>query len=378
MPTTLTAPPARIIFVVTRSDTIGGVHQYIISFLILLRSRGFHVSVFCGFSAHSPFVQFLTDNDFSYTVSTHLSNSLNPTRDIKAVCELLRHLRSEQPDLVWSHSSKAGLIARLASLISGCKSLFTVHGWSFSADSKTRLIYILLERMLSAFPSHLLLLSNYDYVTGIRYGLDLRRSRVICNSVPPPNFSLSSYRVSPYPRLVNLLAVARLSPQKDHITVFKALSILSSHLNIVLNVVGDGQLRRHLEMYVSDHGLSSRVLFHGHTDPAPFYESADIFVLSSNWEGLPLTGLEALSHSLPIIVSDVCGCSELVVDGYNGYTFPRNCEVSLAQCILKLALLDPESLSRMRDYSRRVYDNSFNYNDFCRSTMSYVDSILES
>ena len=365
----------KILFIVTRADTIGGVHRYIILFLRQLRDQGNQVSVICGFSQGSPFTQALEDDSIPFLAVDSLNNNSSLLGDFSAIKSILSYINCIDPDLVWSHSSKAGILSRLACAISKKPSLFTVHGWSFSVQSKFSFIYLSIEFLFSYLPSHLIVISKYDYSIARRLRFKLSRTKLIYNSTPRPLISESTVPFVKDDSRFTLLIVARLSPQKDHLTVLKALNILQNP-NIYLNILGDGDLYDTLSSYIDKYNLSDQVSLLGHRDPTPYYQSADAFILSSNWEGFPLTSLEALSHSLPLIVSDVCGCSEVVVPGFNGFIFEKNNSLQLSRAIATLLSLDSDHYLKMCKYSRRVYEFAFDYSRFCSQTINYIDSLI--
>ncbi len=134
--------------------------------------------------------------------------------------------------------------------------------------------------------------------------------------------------------------VARLVPVKDHKTLFKAFSLLSSEINnIHLFVVGDGVLKNELEEKINIMGLSKKITFVGESlDIYAILPAMDLFVLSSLSEGLSVTLLEAMSTGLPIVATNVGGNTEIVEDGYNGFLVPPKNPKALSKAVEKLYL----------------------------------------
>lgn len=161
-------------------------------------------------------------------------------------------------------------------------------------------------------------------------GLSPDRIKVINNSVvrglvEPNPLSLTqrdslwgseySYRI---------LAVGSFKPQKNFELLLHSFSLLSDTLNAKLTILGDGPLRTELEETVRRLALGQRVSMPGFfLDTSPWFRSADLFVLSSSWEGLPLVLLEALECGLPIVSTDCpSGPSEILCDGFFGRLVP--------------------------------------------------------
>jgi glycosyltransferase involved in cell wall biosynthesis len=133
--------------------------------------------------------------------------------------------------------------------------------------------------------------------------------------------------------------VARLAPEKNHKLLIRAFGEVAQSLPAaILLIVGDGQLRTELVSIVTDLGLHESVRFLGiRTDITDILNASDTFVLSSNWEGLPLTVLEAMSASKPVIGTAVGGVSELISNEDNGLLVPPRAPEALAAAMLELA-----------------------------------------
>ena len=113
---------------------------------------------------------------------------------------------------------------------------------------------------------------------------------------------------------------------------------LSKNNNLLLDIIGDGELRGVLEEQVKRLGIEDNVKFLGYrNDIQQLVNKSDIFILSSNYEGISISVLEAMRSSLPIISTDVGGVSETVKDGINGLLVEKNNSQEMSDAILKLA-----------------------------------------
>ncbi len=150
---------------------------------------------------------------------------------------------------------------------------------------------------------------------------------------------------------------ARFASQKDHSSLLFALARIEQPWQLML--AGDGPQKTEMEQLSLQLGLRDRVVFTGDTDQVEsLLASSDIFVLSSKFESLPLSIIEAMRARLPVIASDVGGVSELVTDGVTGFLVPRSDTDSLAKRLQQL-IISPEERCRMGHLGRLRYERDF-------------------
>ena len=157
-----------------------------------------------------------------------------------------------------------------------------------------------------------------------------------------------------------LLAVGRLVPVKAHEVLISAMSaVLKEFPNAKLGICGDGVLRPNLEAQIKLLDLESAVkLFGEQGNVAKFLFSADVFVLPSRSEGLPMALLEAMSAGLPVVATGLDGVAEVVLEGEHGLFAPIDDSDALANVILQL-LRDPSMRARMGTAARRRVDEMY-------------------
>ncbi|HSQ22750.1 MAG TPA: glycosyltransferase family 4 protein, partial [Coriobacteriia bacterium] len=144
------------------------------------------------------------------------------------------------------------------------------------------------------------------------------------------------------------LSIGRFHEQKDQATLLRAWSLVRDRLpDAVLALIGAGELEDEVHALAASLGLAESFrLLAPRTDLAPAYADADVFVLSSRWEGLPYVVLEAMSFGLPVVSTRVDGIPEAVTDGESGLLVPPGDPESLASAIVGL-LGDPDVRARM-------------------------------
>ena len=157
-----------VLFVVTRSDELGGAQVHVRDLAQGLLLRGWQVDVAAG--GKGVLAKQLSERKVSYRALRHMVRPFNPLRDVFGILELRRLFKELKPDLICLHSSKAGFIGRLAALKLGIPTVFTAHGWAFSdgVPYMERRIYRLVERMVAALADKIITVSNYDRELAIR------------------------------------------------------------------------------------------------------------------------------------------------------------------------------------------------------------------
>ena len=160
-----------------------------------------------------------------------------------------------------------------------------------------------------------------------------------------------------------LLSVGRLCYQKAHEVLVSAMpAVLQEFPNAKVGICGDGVLRKNLETQIKALGLDDSVkLFGMQNNVAKFLFSADVFVLPSRWEGLPIALLEAMSAGLPVIATKVEGVDEVVTQGVHGLFAPVDDADALAQVILQL-LRDPPMRARMGSAAKQRVNEMYSLN----------------
>jgi glycosyltransferase involved in cell wall biosynthesis len=176
-----------------------------------------------------------------------------------------------------------------------------------------------------------------------------------------------------------VITVGRLVPQKDLDLFLEAAALLTrKKAGVRFLIVGDGPCRERLERKASQNGLRGKIVFLGERDDIPeLLQAADIFWLTSSWEGLPNVLLEAMACAKPIVTRDVGACREIINHGENGYLVPdRNAE-SFAQHTLGL-LSDLDKAREMGRAGRKLAEEKFSSGKMVRATESLYASLLDS
>lgn len=209
---------------------------------------------------------------------------------------------------------------------------------------------LILGPVLRAAAAIVVLTDNDRSAVSAHYGVDPARIAVIANGVDDTFIYTGQRRLHPKPRL---LFVGRLSVQKNLPLFLHALDGVSEEFETTL--VGDGELEGQLKRLAAELRLRN-VRFHGRADGAELrelYRNADVFVLPSEWEGMPLVLLEALAMGLPIAATDISGNRDVVVHGENGLLVPLGNPAALRQGLLSMTA-DPGRYHHMCAMSQHL------------------------
>jgi glycosyltransferase involved in cell wall biosynthesis len=358
---------------VTRADPIGGAQIHVRDLAGAMGAWGHSATVIT--SGSGPFLDDLRAQQTPTIILKHLSAPIHPLRDLRAMAETRTVLRDLQPDLLATHSSKAGIIGRLVGRSLGLPVVFTAHGWAFTPGIAPvrATVYRGVERLVGPLTSKIITVSEFDRQLALAAGI-APEDRVITvyngiRDVPP------NRRADPGRSPVRLAMVARFEPQKDHSTLLHALAGLTNR-SWELDLIGEGPLRAQMETLAATLGLGKRVHFLGQrTDVDQILAQAQISLLVSNWEGFPLTILEAMRAGLPVVASTVAGIGEAIRDEETGYLIPRGDAVRLRDRIGRL-LEDAPLRLRMGASGRARYEQHFTLDHFVTKTLDVYQNVL--
>ena len=340
-----------------RSDIVGGVSVIMRNLCVALDGYGIETVAITGGSG--PYLADLSVHRVPYVTIPSLSAPVNPTRDLRALAALRAALRTVKPDLVACHSSKAGVLGRMAAASIGLPAVYTAHGWSFSegVPRKAAMVRLRIEKeMARRFPTAILDVCERDRTVALRCGVGLPEQHiVVLNGIPDVD---PSFRAEPGTHPPHLVMIARFEPQKDPDTFIRALALLKDRAWSA-ELIGDGENIGASRRLAIELGLGDRVSFAGPVSrPQEPLARAQVFVLTTNWEGLPLTVLEAMRAGLPLVATDVGGVSEAVEDSATGFLVPRSDVAAVAGALARL-IDEPELRIRFGAAARARYESDF-------------------
>lgn len=310
------------------------------------------------------------EGDMAYLADAHgvkpvfipeLGRGLNPVRDMVTLWKVYQLIRELKPDVVHTHTSKAGFVGRVAARMAGIPVIIhTFHGHVFQGyfgPLKTRL-FLVLERLTARMSDTIITLTE-----GLRRELaeDYRVTRKARITVLPLGLDLDSFANTPrksgafraaweIPDGVPLVGiVGRFAPVKNHVLFLEAAAQVKKQLpSARFALIGDGETRAEVEAKVDELGLRESVIFTGwQRDLAPIYSDLDVLVSSSTSEGTPVSVIEALSGGCPVVATAVGGLPDLLDHGQLGRLVTSGDADALADAITD-TLLNPPDVSEAK------------------------------
>ena len=314
------------------------------------------------------------------TYSIDMYRALNPVKDMKAVMQAIKIIKKEKPDLVHCHSAKGGVIGRFAAFFTGTKVVYTAHAFSFlSAESaKKKQIFLLLEK-IAKLNSYLLACSGSERELGIKVvGFKEKKTFAWNNAVPDANKELT--RISQNSRISEssnpvpkdgeryITSIGRPSYQKNPLFMVEvAHGIHLKHPDIKFYLLGVGFYSPMLEdMKKLIHQYDMDDTFYllpwlSHEETLKYVKGSMLYFMTSLYEGLPISVIEAMSLGKAIVASDVLGNKDCVKDGYNGYLLPLEENVFVEK--MNELIEDDDKRKEMEKNSRAYFESDFFINN---------------
>jgi len=362
-------PRVKILRVIARLN-MGGPALHVAYLTAGLTERGYDTTLVAGSLARGEdSMSFVADQRGVQVVQIdELGREISPLRDLVATLRLARLIRRERPQILHTHTAKAGTVGRVAALLAGSRRppiiVHTFHGHVLRGYFGPLRSYFfrLLERGLAAGTTALVAVSpevRDDLVAlgvapserfvVVRLGIELDE-RV----APEQNGRAESRRYLGIPGdrfavgwIGRMTAVKRTD---DVLVAFKRLR--EDGVDAVLCMVGDGPDRTQLEQRAHELGVIRDTLFLGYQEHvAPFYSAFDALVLPSSNEGTPVSAIEALAAGRPVVATRVGGVPDVVRDGKDGFLVETGDTAALADRLAQLAR-DPALRGRMGDEGR--------------------------
>ena len=353
--------PIRIMYIIARLN-IGGPAVHVVLLTERLGPPAFESILVCGRVGPQ-------EGDMAYLATQHgiepfyiaeLGRELSPLRDIVTLLKLWRLMRRTRPDIVHTHTAKAGFVGRWAAWLARVPvRVHTFHGHVFHGyfgPAKTRL-FLWLERLTARLTTRLITISpglrdelanTYHIAPAhkievVPLGLDLQ---AFADTPRHAGNFRRQFDIPPEAPLVGI--VGRLAPIKNHELVLQMAARIVQTPALCearFAIVGDGECRAGIEARVSELGLDKHVLFTGwQTDLRSVYSDMDALVITSHNEGTPDSLIEALAAGAPVVATAVGGVPDLLRDGEYGRLVPPGDPDRLAEAVI--AVLGERSADR--------------------------------
>lgn len=288
----------------------------------------------------------------------HLKRDISPINDLRTLYDLWKLNRKFRPDIVHLHSSKAGILGRLA--FPSKKVVYTVHGFDTVRLANRKFLF--LEKLMQKCCRSIVAVSEYDRRNLVAENIKNNVSTVYNGTLPPVVPAGLSFGIpSKYKKTI--LCIARVSYPKNSVLFMEVARLLPEYAFVW---IGNKE---------PVEGAPVNAFFLGNITNAAIYCSlADVFMLPSDYEGLPIVIIEAMSHGKPVVASNVGGISELVHNGVNGYALENKADVFADK--IRYILEDSKVYESMSKASKAMYEKDFTVEKMAGEYKKVYNSVL--
>lgn len=359
-------PKINLLYVITKLE-LGGAQKQLLSLIDNLDKQKYRVFLFTAqegllIREASSIAGLILEK------SKFLERLVNPLKDILALVEIYCCIRKNRIQIVHTHSSKAGILGRLAAKLARASIIIhTVHGWSFNNYQPVSInyFYVFLEKIWATFTNKIIVVSRFDQDKGlknligrqsqyvlIRYGLEVQ----VFKDARKRNEARKSLGLSDADLVVGMVACFK--PQKAPLDFIELAGLIKKDFpDTKFVLVGDGQLRKKVEARIKQLDLAGQVILTGWRNDIPLILSGlDVLVLTSLWEGLPIVVLEAMAAGVALVATDTGGIGEVVINGKGGY------------------LVAPQDILSMQNRLGGLLDNFPKRDEFVKRSREAIDT----
>lgn len=313
---------------------LGGIRQHVEDIVTGLDSRKYEIYLI--YSDNRADERFFQDIDklekcVHLIKCNEMEREISIKKDLAAYRIVKKYIKQIQPDIVHCHSSKAGIIGRLAAKQCGVKKIiYTPNAYAFQNPNvrKKRQFYVVAERMLSRYATTVTInVSEGERQKALENKLDRKEKfTLIYNGIPAevlPDRNILRKNEG-YGEIQILVGVtARCAEQKDPFTFLKiAQKVIGQNKNVEFVYIGDGPMEEAMKEWIREKKLEHKIHMLGfRSNASELVNILDVYLSTALYEGLPYSMIEAMRAGVPIIATNVVGNNELVINGVNGLLF---------------------------------------------------------
>jgi len=359
----------RLLYVITNCD-LGGAQSHLLDLVDGFQNE---YEVLVAYGERGPMLQSLSKRGIRAIHIPSLVRNIHPLRELAALRQFGRILRDIQPNLVHAHSSKAGLIARLACWTHGIPVVYSAHGWGFGkgVPSARRIAMWVSESICMPISSAIITTCTDDQrIANRALPFSRNRTRLIFNGIP------DRARLTKVQSDIPVITmIARFSEQKDHATLLKAFKPLRERARLLL--VGSGPDFQSCHDFARQNDLAEGVDFAGErSDIDQILQRTDILTLITHYEGLPISILLGMRDALAIVATRVGGISDQIDNGVSGLLVDRQDPASLEEALGRL-VDSPQLRHQLGEGARKKFETRFSYEWMIEQTGKVYSAIAK-
>lgn len=348
------------ILAVTKST--GGVAFYNRLLLSELKAQDISSHTICLSDNANAYAAGLNEIGLSAEPMAMARYKIDPIGDLRVTRQILQIARTRKPDVIVCHGSKSGFVGRIVGRFTGIPVIYRQASMPFlkRVQGKKAPLYWVIDYVVSKIGGHIVTLTESAMHVTLAHKLSPRdRISVIRTGVDIEKFSPAVDRdaavralgLDPARPVVGWMG--RLEPQKAPMDYVETIKIVAArHPDVQFVMAGDGRLRDDAIKALEAAKLTDRVtMLQWQDDPAKTLQGFDVYALSSLWEGLPITLLEAMASGCCCVSTDVDGCTDAIDDGVTGILVKSGDPALLAEALDKV-LSDTELQKTYAQQSR--------------------------
>jgi len=382
--------PIHVLHPITRL-IVGGAQENTMFTAAMLDKGSYQTEIVSGpqTGSEGSLIEEVRDREIRLTILPNMLRQISPINDLITVWKLYRMMVNRETTIVHTHSSKAGILGRIAARLARVPVIVhTVHGWSFHdyMSPTLRRIYIWLERWAAGFSDAMIVVTKRDIEKGLRAGIARSEQyKHIRSAIPLEEFNPNDhdrekvrYELGLPQDAIVIGNVGRFSRQKNPLDwVRVAGEIARSSPNVHFLLVGDGPLRAQVETMLQMEGIEERCVLPGLRRDVPRMMAAmDIFLLTSLWEGLPRVIPQAMAMGLPVIANKADGAMEAIQDGENGFLCqPGDIQITVKHCMDLIK--DPQKRRSIGQMGRETALEDFDLNQMINQIDDLYQNLLK-
>lgn len=363
--------------------TSGGTQKHVIDIAKKIDKSEFQLDIIYSTDRNKNFVQ-ESKGIFYRTYGLPIRRSASFT-DVSNILKMRRIIKENKYDIVHCHSTKAGFVGRLAAFVSRHPNvIYSPHGFMF-CDNRIlmkRFFYLQMEKYLGYLTQKVIAVSGSERDLALEHKIvPIKKIITLFNSIDPSDYDDFTYVNNIQQKLTNgseiiLGTVGRLYYQKDPITLIKSFKVINDKFpNTKLVIVGDGPLEQVCIKLIHELGLDTKIELAGYQrNSKVYYKMFDIFMLSSHYEGLPYSLLEAMSMGIPAVGTNVVGIKDLIFNGRTGYLAEEGDYKGLAVSVINL-LSNPQLLSEFSENAKKITRENFDFNNGIKEYEEFYSSL---
>lgn len=360
-------------------ECAGGVERYLEMLAPRLKKEGFEQTIICS---HSVNLDKLKESaDACYV--TDMRQTFNPIAVVKIIRQVRRAIIASKPNIVYCHSSFAGVFGRLAAIGTHCKVVYNPHGWAFNMRNTSSMklrVFRTLEQLLAHFTDKIVCISEAEFESAIDNhissedklelipnGIDIEAVRSSMGvSRPELGIAEDAFVVG---------MIGRLSAQKAPDVFIRAAEIIHKEIpNSAFIIVGDGEQREEIETFAQQHGL--HLVVTGWTDkPYSYLKAFDVAMLLSRWEGFGLAIVEYMAAEKNVVATRADAIPSLIEDGEDGFLVDIDNPEQAADKVLWFRN-HPKEAEEMRQKVLKKVKSKYDINRVVKQHINMFDGLI--